>query len=81
MRSKSRGKPEDAQPTERGSTVVDLVRGKPIVDNAFTEDFVSARADGSLVFLAGQVVDDIAMGIAHVVRAEDHLSNPQNKQL
>jgi glutamyl/glutaminyl-tRNA synthetase len=57
------------------STVVDLVRGKPIVDNAFMEDFVIARGEGSLVFLAGQMVDDIAMGIAHVVRAEDHLPN------
>ncbi|MDR1437540.1 MAG: glutamate--tRNA ligase [Puniceicoccales bacterium] len=39
------------------------------------KDFVIVRSDGSPVFHFVNVVDDIAMGITHVIRGEDHLSN------
>ncbi|MEJ3741725.1 glutamate--tRNA ligase [Actinomycetes bacterium KLBMP 9797] len=68
-------------PDEGVTTVVDLVRGKPTFDNALIEDFVIARGDGSPVFLLANVVDDIAMGITHVIRAEDHLPNTPKQQL
>jgi glutamyl-tRNA synthetase len=68
-------------PDEGVTTIVDLVRGKPTFDNALIEDFVIARGDGSPVFLLANVVDDIAMGITHVVRAEDHLPNTPKQQL
>jgi glutamyl-tRNA synthetase len=45
------------------------------------EDFVVARADGSAVFLLANVVDDIAMGITHVFRGEEHLPNTPKQQL
>jgi glutamyl-tRNA synthetase len=61
--------------------VVDLVRGAPTFDNAQMEDFVIARADGSAVFLLANVVDDAAMGITHVIRAEEHLPNTPKQQL
>lgn len=51
----------------------DAVRGR--VERAEEMDFVIVRNDGSPVFHFVNVVDDIAMGITHVIRGEDHLSN------
>ena len=65
-----------------GQTVVhDLVRGEPTFENAKLEDFVVARGDGSAVFLLANVVDDMTMGITHVIRAEEHLPNTPKQQL
>ncbi|PPA57443.1 glutamate--tRNA ligase [Micromonospora chalcea] len=67
---------------DEGQTVVrDLVRGEPTFDNATIEDFVVARGDGSPVFLLANVVDDMVMGITHVIRAEEHLPNTPKQQL
>ncbi len=68
-------------PREGVTRVVDLIRGEPTFDNATIEDFVIARADGSAVFLLANVVDDAAMGITHVIRAEEHLPNTPKQQL
>jgi glutamyl-tRNA synthetase len=65
-----------------GTTVVDdLVRGEVSFDNATIEDFVLLRGNGTPVFLLANVVDDIEMGITHVVRAEEHLPNTPKQQL
>ncbi|MGC6424901.1 MAG: glutamate--tRNA ligase [Lentimonas sp.] len=53
--------------------IEDAVRGR--VERAEEKDFVLVRKDGSPVFHFVNVVDDIAMGITHVIRGEDHLSN------
>ena len=59
-----------------GKTVFrDLVRGKVAFDNAEIDDFVLLRSDGSPVYQAAVVVDDRDMGITHVIRGDDHLSN------
>ncbi|MFC0041692.1 glutamate--tRNA ligase [Actinomadura rayongensis] len=68
-------------PDEGQTTVVDLLRGKPVFENALLEDFVIARADGSVTFLLANAVDDISQGITHVVRGEEHLSNAPKQQL
>ncbi len=65
-----------------GVTIVeDLIRGTPEFPNDTIEDFVVARADGSAVFLLANVVDDLEMGITHVIRGEEHLSNTPKQQL
>ncbi|MUH52516.1 MAG: glutamate--tRNA ligase, partial [Actinobacteria bacterium] len=65
-----------------GTTVVhDLVRGEVTFDNANIEDFVLLRGNGSPMFLLANVVDDIAMRISHVVRAEEHLPNTPKQQM
>jgi glutamyl-tRNA synthetase len=65
-----------------GATVVDdLVRGKTSFENVTLEDFVIARADGSVLFLLANVVDDITQRITLVIRAEEHLSNSPKQQL
>ena len=51
----------------------DAIRGKVV--RSEDRDFVIFRSDGSPTFHFVNVVDDIAMGITHVIRGEDHLSN------
>lgn len=54
----------------------DLVRGHVSIDTSVLGgDLVIARSDGSPLYHFVVVVDDIAMGITHVIRGEDHLSN------
>ncbi|MEU4401283.1 glutamate--tRNA ligase [Micromonospora orduensis] len=68
-------------PDEGLTVVVDLIRGEPTFENKLIEDFVIARGDGSPVFLLANVVDDMTMGITHVIRAEEHLPNTPKQQL
>jgi glutamyl-tRNA synthetase len=53
----------------------DLVRGAQHIDEASQSDPVLVRADGSYLYSFTSVVDDIAFGITHVVRGEDHVTN------
>ena len=53
----------------------DMVRGAQHFDPKLLSDPVVRRADGSWLYLLPSVIDDIAMGITHVVRGEDHVSN------
>src|SRR5438105_4780585 len=46
-----------------------------IDDTDAVGDFVIVRPDGTPLYTFASVVDDIAMGITHVVRADEHLSN------
>jgi glutamyl-tRNA synthetase len=63
-------------PLDRESvTVTDVVRGNPEFPTAAIEDFVVARGDGSPVFILANAVDDLDMGMTHVIRGDDHLSN------
>jgi len=53
----------------------DLVHGRIEVDGANIEDFVIARSDGHPTYQLSVVSDDVEMGITHVVRGDDHISN------
>ena len=54
----------------------DIVRGHVEIDvSNLGGDFAIVRADGSPLYHFTVVVDDAAMGISHVIRGEDHLSN------
>jgi glutamyl-tRNA synthetase len=53
----------------------DMVRGSQHFEPKTMSDPVVRRADGSWLYLLPSVIDDIAMGITHVVRGEDHVSN------
>ena len=65
-----------------GHTVVhDEVRGEVTFDNSLIEDFVLLRGNGTPMFLLANVVDDLEMGITHVVRAEEHLPNTPKQQM
>jgi glutamyl-tRNA synthetase len=59
-----------------GETAIDdYIRGEVRFDHESIEDFVVARSDGTPTYNLAAAVDDLEMGITHVVRGEDHLSN------
>ena len=59
-----------------GETVFeDVIRGRVSVRNSEIDDFIILRSDGSPVYQMSVVVDDHDMGITHVIRGDDHLSN------
>ncbi len=49
----------------------DLVRGEITIDHANVPDFAITRSDGHPLYLLAAAVDDIAMGLTHIVRGED----------
>ncbi|MEM7570791.1 MAG: glutamate--tRNA ligase family protein, partial [Pseudomonadota bacterium] len=53
----------------------DLVRGPAGFDMSALSDPVVIREDGSFLYMLPSVIDDIDMGITHVVRGEDHVTN------
>jgi glutamyl-tRNA synthetase len=68
-------------PDEGETVVADVIRGRPTFPNAALDDFVIARADGSALYMLAVVVDDVDMGITHVIRGEEHLPNAPKQQL
>ncbi|MBI4549718.1 MAG: glutamate--tRNA ligase, partial [Candidatus Omnitrophica bacterium] len=53
----------------------DLVHGEINFDSDSFEDLVLIKSDGSAAYNFACVVDDHAMGITHVIRGDDHISN------
>jgi glutamyl-tRNA synthetase len=53
----------------------DLIRGEQRFDPANLSDPVIRRADGSWLYMLPSAIDDAEMGVTHVVRGEDHVSN------
>ncbi|HEU0045438.1 glutamate--tRNA ligase [Sphingomonas sp.] len=53
----------------------DLVRGVQQLDPATMSDPVVRRADGSWLYMLPSAIDDLELGVTHVVRGEDHVSN------
>ncbi|MEJ2515947.1 MAG: glutamate--tRNA ligase [Gammaproteobacteria bacterium] len=61
---------------DSGQVVVDdLIRGRVVFDNKELDDLVLLRPDGIPTYNFSVVVDDIDMGITHVIRGDDHLNN------
>jgi len=59
-----------------GSTIVnDAVKGDVVFDNRELDDLIIARSDGTPTYNFCVVVDDIDMGITHIIRGDDHLAN------
>ncbi len=53
----------------------DLVRGEQTVDTSSMSDPVLIREDGAYLYTLPSVVDDVELGISHVIRGEDHVTN------
>ena len=62
-------------PLEGSVVVEDLLRGKVVFDIGELDDLILQRTDGSPTYNFVVVVDDADMGITHVIRGDDHLSN------
>ncbi len=59
-----------------GQTVIDdRVQGRVAQANAELDDFVLLRSDGTPTYMLAVVVDDHDMGVTHVIRGDDHLTN------
>lgn len=65
-----------AVPADRTEvTFVDAIRGDMSFPASALDDFVLVRTDGTPTYNFATVADDAAMGITHVIRGDDHLSN------
>jgi glutamyl-tRNA synthetase len=53
----------------------DLIHGTITFDTSLIEDFVILKADGFPTYNFACVVDDAEMGITHIIRGDDHISN------
>ena len=53
----------------------DLIRGEQSIDAASLSDPVLIRGDGQVLYTLASVVDDAEMGVTHIVRGADHVTN------
>jgi len=61
---------------QEGTTIVeDLVKGTVTFNNEELDDLIILRSDGTPTYNFVVVVDDVLMGITHVIRGDDHLNN------
>lgn len=74
--------PNDIKPVIRlktsheGSTTIhDTLQGDVVIENSHIDDMVLLRADGTATYMLAVVVDDHDMGITHIIRGDDHLTN------
>src|SRR5881396_1431811 len=59
-----------------GETVIeDQVQGRVIWQNENLDDLVLLRSDGTPTYMLAVVVDDHDMGVTHIIRGDDHLTN------
>ena len=63
-------------PLDRGDVIVhDAVHGDVTFNARELDDFIIFRSDGTPTYNFATVVDDARMGITHIIRGDDHLSN------
>jgi glutamyl-tRNA synthetase len=61
---------------QSGETVIhDKVQGQVRFPNDVLDDFILLRSDGTPTYMLSVVVDDYDMGVTHVIRGDDHLTN------
>ncbi|WP_075214692.1 glutamate--tRNA ligase [Mongoliimonas terrestris] len=59
-----------------GETVIDdQVQGRVVFPNKDLDDFIILRSDGTPTYMHAVVVDDHDMGVTHIIRGDDHLTN------
>ena len=69
-------------PQEGSTHVDDLIKGPVSFENEQLDDLIIQRSDGTPTYNLTVVVDDVDMGITHVIRGDDHLNNtPRQIQL
>ncbi|HEV8586560.1 MAG TPA: glutamate--tRNA ligase [Methylomirabilota bacterium] len=67
---------------DEGTTVVDdMIHGPVTFDHRQLDDWILVRSDGTPTYNFCVVVDDVTMGISHVIRGNDHLSNTPKQVL
>ena len=82
-RCRDRSEPRDGvepvirfrNPDDGAVIVEDLIKGSVRFENRELDDLIIARSDGSPTYNLCVVVDDMDMGITHVIRGDDHVNN------
>ncbi|MEM1365882.1 MAG: glutamate--tRNA ligase [Pseudomonadota bacterium] len=68
-------------PIEGETLIDDKVQGEVRFPNDALDDFVLLRSDGSPTYMLAVVVDDREMGVTHIIRGDDHLTNAARQAL
>ena len=67
---------------QEGETIVrDKVQGDVRFPNKDLDDFIVLRSDGNPTYMLAVVVDDHDMGVTHIIRGDDHLTNAARQQI
>ncbi len=64
-----------AAPLEGKTNISDTIQGDMTFDNDQFDDLILVRSDGTPTYMLSVVVDDHDMGITHIIRGDDHLTN------
>jgi len=62
-------------PLEGDVVIDDLIKGKIVINNRELDDLIIARSDGTPTYNLTVVVDDLDMGMTHIIRGDDHVNN------
>ncbi|MFV0333314.1 MAG: glutamate--tRNA ligase [Tropicimonas sp.] len=68
-------------PREGETVIDDQVQGTVTFRNADLDDMILLRSDGTPTYMLAVVVDDVDMGVTHVIRGDDHLANTPRQSL
>ncbi len=68
-------------PREGETVIEDQVQGRVVFPNKDLDDFVILRSDGTPTYMLSVVVDDHDMGVTHIIRGDDHLTNAARQTL
>ena len=68
-------------PREGETIVRDRVQGDVRFPNKDLDDFILLRSDGTPTYMHAVVVDDHDMGVTHIIRGDDHLTNAARQQI
>jgi len=68
-------------PPGRQIMINDLIRGQVVFDSDGIGDYIIVKSDGIPTYNYAVVIDDLLMGVTHVVRGEEHLSNTPRQVL
>jgi glutamyl-tRNA synthetase len=65
-----------------GETIIeDRVQGRVAFPNSDLDDFIILRSDGTPTYMHAVVVDDHDMGVTHIIRGDDHLTNAARQKI
>jgi glutamyl-tRNA synthetase len=62
-------------PTEGETAIDDQVQGRVVWPNKDLDDLILLRSDGTPTYMLAVVIDDHDMGVTHIIRGDDHLTN------
>ncbi|PCJ75359.1 MAG: glutamate--tRNA ligase [Rhodobacteraceae bacterium] len=68
-------------PREGETTINDQVQGSVTWKNETLDDMILLRSDGTPTYMLAVVVDDHDMGVTHVIRGDDHLTNAARQSI